>query len=298
MNNTILPIAGVIVGILLGYLFFSSSSEMDTSAFYESRLIKCEELIQNREKMLESAAHELSQIHTNLDRITEDTILSFDLAIKDDAIAKLDMLDSLRRVSERRVMDLQNRLASNRSSGDTKALNAIISNLRNQLRKKDELIKNYRVTVDSLAIENVKLEQAARDFEVELHTVKEQKDSVSEKNRVLEREHHGLLEENEELSQELDMIQESLMKEKADLYYRLAEDLMQEYFQLKMKTLRIGQKSTRKQIIRSAYEYYRKSCQLGHSEASKRIRKLLNSKDFQKDLEVERSNVLIGKCGV
>lgn len=229
--------------------------------------------------LLEKFDKEMVEINVLLDSISvmDEDLRGSESISKKDALAKLNLIDSLLQDRNIKIEDLEKDLKDLQSKFSKSLAVGKISEGKNKLKIKTEYYKQLTKQIAQLEQENLDL-----------------KDIITQKdNEIVERDSiiNLINQEREIQKQKLEDLQAEIIasaKELADAtnataerFYSLGYDLRN----ISDKTSIIFNKKKKKELLKMSYSYFKRANELGHPDAEKELKLMDTDKKYQKLLK-------------
>ncbi len=219
-----------------------------------------------------------------------------------DPTTRIAYFDSLLVLSEERINVLEKKVENTKSDVESSLLRTVINDLRQTLEEKERMIIELSTENTNLKSQNLQLSDSLLD-EAQIHEqlnreINEQENKLKELRADYEEDQRRLKNERSRLEQDLEKTKSTGDAERAESYFNIAKELLEQYDSNSSGILQPGKRKMKQDMLKSAYTYFRKACELGHSEAPRYIRKLLTDKEYLKDLSIDQSAASITKCGI
>lgn len=267
LNGIIIFLSIVIVGGLI-WFFASNSNSSSSSKSGQGLSTEDNELMHKYETQMDSINNTLDMIAS-----TEKELKTTDDMTKEDALAKIQKISDVIKAKNQEIEKLRKQMKSrNIDMPDDKKYEENRQTLKRKAKEFTELKKK----VEELTTENVNLKGVITHLS----------DSIklkTEKIGTLENENRGQKEEINKMKVEIEEVKAQLQKDKmaaAESYYKLATDIKN----IADKTSGFWNGKKKDELVKMAYEYYKKSGALGNDKGNSAADEMKTNKDYKKYL--------------
>ncbi|HLO54364.1 MAG TPA: hypothetical protein VK169_08755 [Saprospiraceae bacterium] len=312
----------ILVWCLFLLLYSCKEEKPNFDEYYNTKISELETKLAEERNFVTMLNDEMSVVNSTLDSLYE----VYGIPITDsDTLMMVDRLGAMQvfiSQSQKKINTLEEKVYSLENSNQVALLNKIIVKLKKDVFEKQVLVEKYKIrndslkrevallnkkvmTIedvnDSLTIENEDMFKKQSEFNAKLTSIENEiAYKTVEYNALLDQmnvERTAFVMQKEKMSVELDSARAQVEIEKGKAYFEMGTDLLKQYDDTKNGILG-GKKKIKKELLLKAYEYLRKSCFSGNTDAALAIRVLLTKSEYYKNLNIDRNSTQISHCGI
>ncbi len=242
-------------------------------------LTELKEKQQNDSILLAEFTREMDEINNALDSVAkmEAELQAQDEMKKKDALEKIQQINQLLHNRGEKINELEQELENLEAQYNKTLARGYVTEGQERIRIKSKYYEELEQRIKELESENISLKQILEEKEKELV----EKDDVISK----------IKKEREKQARELKKLEEDILnkkvalddakKEAAETYYEMAHDMRR----LADETSGLLNRKKKTKMTKLAYEYYKKSYEMGYLKAKSKIELMETDKSYAKFLE-------------
>lgn len=215
---------------------------------------------------------------------------------KKDALAKIKYLDSMLVISEDKAERLKMSLINSESKLRQNTLViSTVTEKQSEIAEQRKFYEKLKTDILKLRTDNVNLKAIIKQQEDDLvaksdviSRIKaerhEQELKLSEVKQKVEASERRIM----QAEKEIEMTKKEAVNQQANLFYETAQEFKKRFDVLDDKAISIGTGQTRKDLIKQAHFYFKKSYELGNPDAKREMLVLETDKKYSKFLKEDK----------